>query len=64
MAKDGMDVLELLGKEAPEADLDFLRNGLRVLVQAVMGAAVTTKAGASCGRARLRLASYPFCIGP
>ena len=37
MAKDGMDMLELLGKEAPDADLDFLRDGLRVLVQAVMG---------------------------
>ena len=31
MANDGMDVLKLLRKEAPDADLDFLREGLRVL---------------------------------
>ena len=35
-AKDRMDVLEMLGKEAPEADLNFLRVGLQVLIQAVM----------------------------
>ena len=38
MANDRMDVLELLCKEAPDADLDFLREGLRVLIQAVMEA--------------------------
>ena len=38
MAKDRMNVLELLRKEAPDADLDFLREGLRVLIQAVMEA--------------------------
>ena len=27
MAKDRMDVLELLRKEAPDADFDFLREG-------------------------------------
>ena len=27
MAKDRMNVLELLRKEAPDADLDFLREG-------------------------------------
>ena len=30
MAKDRMDMLELLCMEASEADLDFLREGLRV----------------------------------
>ena len=49
MAKDRMDVLELLRKEAPDADFDFLREGLRVLIQAVMEAEVATKTGASFG---------------
>ena len=49
MAKDRMNVLELLRKEAPDADLDFLREGLRVLIQAVMEAEVATKTGASFG---------------
>ena len=49
MAKDKMNVLELLRKEAPDADLDFLREGLRVLIQAVMEAEVTTKTGADLG---------------
>ena len=44
-----LDVLELLRKEAPDADLDFLREGLRVLIQAVMEAEVATKTGASFG---------------
>ena len=49
MAKDRMNVLELLRKEAPDADLDFLREGLRVLIQAVMEAEVAIKIGASLG---------------
>ena len=38
MAKDRMNVLEPLRMEAPDADLNFLREGLRVLIQAVMEA--------------------------
>ena len=49
MAKDRMNVLELLRKEAPDADLDFLREGLRVLIQAVTEAEVATKIGAGLG---------------
>lgn len=49
MAKDRMDVLELLRKEAPDADVDFLREGLRVLMQAVMEAEVVSKTGAGLG---------------
>ena len=45
MAKERMDVLELLRKEAVDADLDFLREGLRVLMQAVMEAEVERKTG-------------------
>ena len=56
MAKDRMDVLELLRKEAPDADLDFLREGLRVLIQAVMEAEVATKTGAKTGSAALNRA--------
>ena len=49
MAKDRMDVLELLRKVASDADLDFLREGLRVLMQAVMEAEVLSKTGAERG---------------
>ena len=49
MAKDRMDVLELLRKEAADADLDFLREGLRVLMQAVMEAEEVRKTGAGLG---------------
>ena len=49
MAKNRMDVLELLRKEAEEADIDFLREGLLVLVQAVMEAEVAAKTGAERG---------------
>ena len=49
MAKERMDVLELLRKEAADADLDFLREGLRVLMQAVMEAEVVRKTGAGLG---------------
>ena len=49
MAKNRMDVLELLRKETEEADIDFLREGLLVLVQAVMEAEVAAKTGAERG---------------
>ena len=49
MAKDRMNVLELLRKEASDADLDFLREGLRVLIQAVMEAEVGGMTGAGLG---------------
>ena len=49
MAKDRMDVLDLLRKEAHDTDIDFLREGLRMLVQAVMEAEVTSKTGAGLG---------------
>ena len=39
MAKNRMDVLELLRKQAQGANLDFLREGLSVLVQAAASAA-------------------------
>jgi putative transposase len=42
-----MDVLDLLRKRAEEPDLDFLREALHVLTQAVMDAEVSVEIGAS-----------------
>ena len=50
MAPHSMDLLELLRKQASDADLDFLREGLRVLVQAIMEAEVMSKTGADYGQ--------------
>ena len=49
MAKDRMDVLELLRKQASEAALDFVREWLRVLIQVVMKAEVENKTRAGLG---------------
>ena len=57
MAKDRMKVLEPLRMEAPDADLNFLREGLRVLIQAVMGAEVATKTDAGLGASPVRSGS-------
>ena len=49
MAKDRMGVLELLRKKARDADLEFQREGIRILIQAMMEAEVATKTEASFG---------------
>ena len=49
MAKDRMDVVELLRKQAPDAEVDFLREALSVLVQGLMEAEVVSKTGAAYG---------------
>ena len=49
MAKDRMDVLELLRKMGTDVDIDFLWEGQRMFVQAVMEAEVTNKIGAGLG---------------
>ena len=49
MAKDRMDVLELLRKQASETALDFVREWLRVLIQVVMKAEVKNKTRAGLG---------------
>jgi hypothetical protein len=41
MAEDRMAVLDALRKSLTEGDVDFLREGLRLLAQAVMEAEVT-----------------------
>lgn len=49
MAKDSMDLVELVRKGAADTDLDFLREALMVLVHAIMEAEATEKTGASYG---------------
>ena len=49
MAKESMDVLRLLRKRAMDADIDFLREAMGVVVQAIMEAEVVSKTGAGYG---------------
>ena len=49
MAKESMDLLGLLRKRAMDADMDFLREAMGVLVQAIMEAEVVAKTGAGYG---------------
>ena len=49
MATDRMGVLELLRKAGAEGDLDFLREGVRVLAQGLMEAEVTELTGVPHG---------------
>ena len=58
MAKDRMDVLELLRKRLGEGDVDFLREALTVLVQALMEAEVTARIGAAHGERSPERSTY------
>ena len=49
MTKEKMDLLGLMRKRAEDADLDFLREALGVLTQAIMELEVTDKVGAAYG---------------
>ena len=49
MAEDRMAVLDTVRKAIAEGDVDFLREGVRVLAQAVMEAEVTELTGAAKG---------------
>jgi transposase-like protein len=49
MAEDRMAVLETVRKAMADGDVDFLREGVRALAQAVMEAEVTTLTGAGHG---------------
>ena len=49
MTNDSMDVLELLRKRGDDADVDFLREALKVVVQAIMEAEVSAQIGAEFG---------------
>lgn len=59
MARPRTDLLELLRKEGPDAGMDFLREGLQVLVQAVMEAEVTANTGAGLRGAECRAPDPP-----
>ena len=49
MVKESIDVLGLLRKRGVEGDVDFLREAMAVLVQAIMEAEVTEQVGADYG---------------
>ena len=49
MVKHSMDLLELLRKRGIDGDVDFLREALRVLVDGIMDAEVSTQIGAERG---------------
>ncbi len=56
MVKESVDLLELLRKQADGGDLDFLREAVAVLAQAVMDAEVSEQIGAAHGeRSETRL---------
>ena len=46
MVKESMDLLELLRKRGVDGDVDFLREALRVLMDAIMDAEVSARIGA------------------
>ena len=49
MAKERIDVLELLRKKGVNGDVDFVREALRVLVDGIMDAEVSAQIGAEHG---------------
>ena len=49
MVKERMDLLELLRKGGMDGDVDFLREALRVLVEEIMDAEVSSRIGAEYG---------------
>jgi len=58
VAKDSMDLLELFRKRGDDADVDFLREALRVVVQAIMEAEVSAQIGAEHGERSLSRVTY------
>ena len=49
VVKERMDLLELLRKRGVDGDVDFLREALRVLVEEIMEAEVSSRIGAGYG---------------
>ena len=47
MAKNSMDLLELLRKRGMDGDVDFLREALQVLVEGIMDAEVSAQSAPS-----------------
>ena len=52
MVKDSMDLLEILRKRGVNGDVDFLREALRVLMDAIMDAEVSSVPTPSIGGLR------------
>ena len=62
MVEKSVDLLELLRKRLGEADLDFLREAVAILADAIMEAEVTAQAGADYGeRSPERIAQRVPC---
>ena len=60
MATPRMDITSFVGKLLDQDDVDALREGIRVLAQAVMETEVSTQIGAVCGgRKRTRRRRRP-----
>ena len=55
MARDSIDLLELLRKQGVDGDVDFLQEALRVLMNAIMDAEVTARIDAERGERNPRL---------
>ena len=49
MARNSMDILELLHKRGMDGDVDFLREALAVLVDGIMDGEASVKAGVGYG---------------
>ena len=49
MAKERIDVIELLCKRGIDGDMDFLREALTVVVDGILDAEVSTQIGAEYG---------------
>ena len=49
MARDSIDILELLRKRGMGGDADFLREAVGVLVEGIMDSEASVKAGAGYG---------------
>ena len=49
MVKERMDLLEPMRKRRVDGDVDFLREALRVLVEGIMEADVSSRTGAGYG---------------
>ena len=53
VVKERMDLLELMRKRGVDGDVDFLREALRVLVEEIMEADVSSRTGAGMENATL-----------
>ena len=64
MAKESMDLLGLLRKRIESADVDFLREALRVMVEAIMDVEVSAQIGAEYAERSPSRLTHRTGIGP